>query len=173
VLCREELKETVSPIKGKHKNIQKEKQREAMAYHTYPLRSPHRSPAAAALPFDAAAPVAPDIECARFRPTTACASPFPLWTKTSAGAAVVVVVVVLGMTKYRPIARRTAPFAALAMPPSSIVGVVTGPLFIAGGRFLYYIHICTKNSAHEGRKGEGAWAHGGGPGAGVGKAKSR
>jgi hypothetical protein len=52
---------------------------------------------------------------------------------------VVVVVVELGMTKYCPIARRTAPFAALAMPPSIIVGAVTSPPFNAGGRFLYYM----------------------------------
>jgi hypothetical protein len=66
---------------------------------------------------------------------------------------VVVVVVELGMTKYCPIARRTAPFAALAMPPSIIVGAVTSPPFNAGGRFLYYMRHKRKEnvSASENR----------------------
>jgi hypothetical protein len=158
---------TLSPIKGGGTKIQKtykegEDESRGLAYNqTYPLRSPHRSPALP-LPFDAAAP---DIECVRFRPTIACFSPSPLeGTRTSAGT-VVVIVVELGMTKYCPIARRTAPFAALAMPPSIIVGAVTSPPFNAGGRFLYYMCVCDtkkkkkKNSAHAryrgGARGEG------------------
>jgi hypothetical protein len=123
-------------------------------HQTYPLRSPHRSPAPA-LPFDDAPPVAPDIECARLRPTTACVSPYPLETRTSAGTAAVVVAVVLGITKYRPIARRTAPFAALAMPLSSMAGVAMGPRLNAGERFLYCMFIYTGHETESEGSGEG------------------
>ena len=56
---------------------------------------------------------------------------------------VVVDVVVRGMKKYRPIARRTAAFAPPVMPSSGIVGVCGG--CSVAGRFLFWIYECGKN----------------------------
>ena len=122
----------------------------------YPLRSLHRS---AAPPSDAAA-AAPDIAaCARLRPMTTSPSPSPSEPSTSAGTAsaiavfvfVVVVVdnrVLEGITKYRPIARRTAALATPPTPPPSppsipdggLGGEADGALWPGTGeRFLFYI----------------------------------
>jgi hypothetical protein len=131
-----------------------------MTRQTYPLRSPHPSPAAA-LPFDMSGP---NTERARLRPITTRPSPSPSETRMSTGAAVaaavVVVVVVRGITKYRPIARRTASFAALPIPPSS-TGVGTEVRPCAVGRFLYYMNAHGKQKTHHSREGRGG---GGGKG---------
>ena len=90
---------------------------------------------------------APDTECVRLRPITTRPSSSPAETRISAGTAgtvIVVVDVVWGITKYRPIAERTAAFAALPIPPSSTVVVV------GDERFLY----CQRNKTKHGKPKE-------------------
>lgn len=84
-------------------------------------------------------------------------------TRTSAGGAlaaavaVAVVIVLGGITKYRPIARRTAAFAMPPPPNDSpdsddvVVGVIVGSgtdtrWLGIGEYFLYYIHIAQQKT---------------------------
>jgi hypothetical protein len=128
------------PIRNKQGDLRK--RNEGTCSQMYPLRSLHRSPPAAVaeLPSD---PVAPAAECARLRPMTTLPSSSSSETRTSARAGVavvtVVVVVLAGMTKYRPIAWRTAAFAAPPMPPpSSAPGGETAIRWLGIGDCLLY-----------------------------------
>jgi hypothetical protein len=135
-----------------------------------PLRSLHRSPAAtvAALPSD---PVAPAAECARLRPMTTVPSSSSSDTRKSAGERIAVVVVLAGMTKYRPIARRTATFAALPMPPpSSAPGGETVIRWLGiGDCFLYYTPQQEKKRKRKisSKDSRGTWGKGKGKGEAV------
>jgi hypothetical protein len=124
----------------------KKKKREIKTFH-YLLRSP----AAALLSDPDAASFAPDIAaCARLRPMTTLPSPSPSETSAGSAAAAVFVVVVFleGITKYRPIALRTAAFAAPPMPAPPgcvlvLVAIVIGSETDrwwpgTGEHFLYY-----------------------------------
>lgn len=127
----------------------------------YPLRSLTRSPVA----------VAPAAECARLRPMTTPPSSSSSETGTSAGVDVVVVAVVIvlaGMTKYRPIALRTAAFAAPPIPPpSSAPGEESLIRWLGiGDCFLYYTPQQGKkkrveeekiSSTDSSNKGKGEW----------------
>ena len=74
------------------------------------------------------------------RPMSTLPFSSPSETGTSAGAGVAVVVVLAGMTKYRPIALRTVAFAAPPMPPlSRDPGGETVTRWLGiGDCFLYY-----------------------------------
>jgi hypothetical protein len=139
----------------------------------YPLRSLHRSPAAAVAVL-LSDPVAPAAECVRLRPMTTLPSSSSSETRTSAGGGVavaaVVVVVLAGMTKYRPIARRTSAFAAPPMPPpSSAPGEETVIRWLGiGDCFLYYMPQQEKNGRENQLKGLEGQGHGG-KGKGKGK----